>query len=67
LAYIWGIAKGETQMTSDKHAREAAVEAIVKMGRDARAKGEPMHRNPFDYRWEAVNAILWDQGWKEAA
>lgn len=52
-------------MTAQQNAE--ALDAKIEEGRKAHRDGQPMHANPYDYRFEAVAANAWDDGWKEAA
>jgi len=52
-------------MNANKNAE--AYEALLEQGRKAHREGQPMHSNPYNYRWDTIAANAWDDGWKEAA
>ena len=49
----------------DKFENSNAYDALISEGMEAKKNGLPIHRNPYDYKFEAIAANLWDEGWKK--
>ena len=49
-------------ITAEENSKE--LSKILAEGRSAKEDGRQIHENPYDYRFEAIAANAWDDGWK---